>query len=74
MARQRVEHLTDQQEAISRFIRQRITDRGEAPTLTEIGAEFGLRSRATVHYHLSRMESLGAIVRESAQPRGIRLP
>lgn len=73
MARHRIDHLTPLQEDIARFIRQRITDAGEAPTLAEIGAQFGLRSRATVHYHLSRMESLGVIVREPARQRGIRL-
>lgn len=74
MAAHRIEHLTDQQEDIARFIRQRIADHGEAPTLSEIGDAFGLRSRATVHYHLARMEALGAIVREPGRRRGLRLP
>ncbi|MFL1903066.1 LexA family protein [Streptomyces tauricus] len=73
MAAHRIEHLTDQQEEIIRFIRRQILDRGEAPTLSEIGETFGLRSRATVHYHLRRMEALGVIVRESGRHRGIRL-
>lgn len=57
-----------------RFIRARIEEHGEAPTLGEIGAEFGMRSRASVHWHLERMERWGAIVREPGQTRGIRLP
>lgn len=73
MARQRIDYLTDQQERIIAFIRHRIEERGEAPTLTEIGAAFGLRSRASVHWHLERIEQQGAIIREPGRPRGIRL-
>lgn len=74
MAAHRIEHLTEQQEDIACFIRRRILDTGEAPTLAEIGEEFGLRSRSTVHHHLTRMEALGVIVREPGRYRGLRLP
>lgn len=72
MAAHRLEHLTHQQEQIAGYIRERIADRGEAPTLAEIGDAFGLRSRATVHYHLARMEALGAITRDAGRWRGVR--
>ncbi|MFG3205309.1 LexA family protein [Streptomyces sp. NPDC048192] len=69
----RVDHLTDAQERILRCIRQAILDRGEAPTVAEIGEAVGMRSRASVHYQLVELETKGAIVREPHQSRGIRL-
>lgn len=73
MARHRVDHLTDTQERILRHIRQTITDRGEAPTVAEIGAAVGLSSRSSVHYQLVELERKGAIVRAAGRNRGIRL-
>ncbi|MFJ4585061.1 LexA family protein [Streptomyces echinatus] len=69
----RVDHLTDTQERVLRCIRQAIADRGEAPTVTEIGEEVGMRSRSSVHYQLVELEAKGAIARESGRSRGIRL-
>jgi repressor LexA len=73
MARHRVDYLTDTQERILRYIREAITDRGEAPTVQEIGERVGMRSRASVHYQLGELESKNAIVREPGRRRGIRL-
>ncbi|MGW0920048.1 LexA family protein [Streptomyces sp. NPDC002755] len=73
MARHRVDHLTDTQERILRCIRQAIVDRGEAPTIAEIGEVIGMRSRASVHYQLGELESKHAIVRQSNIARGIQL-
>jgi repressor LexA len=73
MARPRTEHLTPTQERILAYIRQSIADRGEAPTLEEIGAEMGLGSRSAVHYQLEQMQRKGAITRQPHRSRGIRL-
>ncbi|MER5914757.1 hypothetical protein ABT124_30890 [Streptomyces sp. NPDC001982] len=73
MGRHRVDHPTEIQERILRHIREQIIERGEAPTLQEIGAAMGLRSRSTVHYHLVELETKGAIVRDPGRSRGIRL-
>lgn len=73
MARHRVDYLTDTQERILACIRQTITDRGEAPTVAEIGVAVGMHSRASVHYQLGELESKHAIRREPGRPRGIRL-
>lgn len=73
MGRHKVEYLTAIQERILRVIRETITDRGEAPTMQEIGDAVGLRSRASVHYHLVELETKGAIVRQGHISRGIRL-
>ncbi|MEU2931206.1 hypothetical protein ABZ636_40505 [Streptomyces sp. NPDC007251] len=69
----RVDYLTDTQDRILRCIRQAITEHGEAPTVAEIGAALGMRSRASVHYQLVELEAKQAIVREPHRPRGIRL-
>ncbi|MEU3613554.1 hypothetical protein ABZ725_14720 [Streptomyces sp. NPDC006872] len=73
MARPRTEHLTDLQERILAVIRQSIADRGESPTLQEIGAAVGLGSRSAVHYQLAQIERKGAIARTPGQHRGLRL-
>jgi repressor LexA len=73
MGRHRIDYLTSTQEHILGCIRDAITDRGEAPTVAEIGAQVGLRSSASVHWHPRRMEALGYIEREPRQARGIRL-
>ncbi|MFI5473238.1 LexA family protein [Streptomyces cacaoi] len=73
MARHRVDHLTITQERILRHIRQTIADKGEAPTIAEIGEHLGMRSRASVHYQLTELESKHAITREPNIARGIRL-
>ncbi|MFF3878104.1 hypothetical protein [Streptomyces sp. NPDC001978] len=52
MANHRVDYLTSTQEQILRCIRESITEQGEAPTVQEIGEQLGMRSRASVHYHL----------------------
>jgi repressor LexA len=73
MGHYKVEHLTATQERILRCIRQAIADRGEAPTVQEIGDQVGMRSRASVHYQLGELEAKHAIVREPHRRRGIRL-
>jgi repressor LexA len=73
MGHYKVPHLTETQERILRCIRQAIADRGEAPTVQEIGDQVGMRSRASVHYQLGELEAKHAIVREPHRRRGIRL-
>lgn len=73
MANHRVDYLTSTQERILRCIRESIAERGESPTVQEIGKEVGMRSTASVHWHLGRMETLGYIARKPRTPRGIRL-
>ncbi|MEU5599235.1 hypothetical protein [Streptomyces sp. NPDC020298] len=56
-----------------RCIRRHIADHGHAPTMQQIGAAVGMRSRASVHYQLTELETKAAIVREPGRARGIRL-
>jgi repressor LexA len=72
MANHRVEYLTSRQEEILRCIRLAITDQGDAPTVSEIAEQVGLRP-SSVHYQLRELETKGAIARVPGQARGIRL-
>ncbi|SOE25590.1 hypothetical protein [Streptomyces sp. OK228] len=65
----RVDHITPRQERIVTFIREQIAEYGMPPTVRQIGEAIGLRSPASVHYQLSRIERLGLIVREGGRLR-----
>ncbi|MFP6626163.1 MAG: transcriptional repressor LexA [Deltaproteobacteria bacterium] len=65
--------LTKRQREIFDFIEETIGDHGYAPTLEEIGTHFGLRSMATVHKHVSNLESKGLIRRRWNHSRAIEL-
>lgn len=64
--------LTDRQLSILTCIRKWIAERGEAPTVREIGREVGLSSTSSVVHHLVMMEELGVISRGHG-PRDCRL-
>lgn len=65
--------LTKRQREILDFIETVIGEKGYAPTLEEIGAKFGLSSMATVHKHVSNLESKGLIRRQWNHSRSIEL-
>ena len=65
--------LTKRQKEILDFIEEGIRDNGYAPTLEEIGEHFKLRSLATVHKHVSNLESKGLIKRRWNHSRAIEL-
>lgn len=73
MGRYKVDYLTDIQARILACIRDSIVERGEAPTVQEIGEQVGMRSRASVHYQLRELEAKQAIIRDRYRRRGIRL-
>jgi SOS-response transcriptional repressor LexA len=66
--------LTEKQEAIYKYIRSRILSGDSAPTVREIGDEFGLRSPNGVMGHLKALAKKGHIVRDENLSRAIRLP
>ncbi|MEW2290889.1 hypothetical protein [Streptomyces sp. NPDC047841] len=70
--RQRPRPVTTQ-ERILCVIRQHITEHGQAPAMQQIGAAVSMRSRASVHYQLTELETKPAIVREPRRSREIRL-
>src|SRR6185436_396438 len=66
-------HLTRRQKQILDYVTRHIEKRGYAPTIEEIGDHFGLSSLATVHKHLSNLQSKGLIRRESNRSRALEL-
>ncbi|HEY2773920.1 MAG TPA: transcriptional repressor LexA [Candidatus Binatia bacterium] len=65
--------LTKRQKEILDYIEQSIAENGYAPTLEEIGERFALRSMATVHKHLSNLETKGLIRRKWNHSRAIEV-
>lgn len=65
--------LTKRQKQLYDYLEGFIAANGYAPTMEEIGGEFGLASPATVHKHLTNLERKGAIRRQSNYSRAIEL-
>ena len=65
--------LTSRQSNILAFIRERVEQGGEAPTLEEIGQAMGIPSVSAVLKHVRSLEAKGRLVVESNRARGIRL-
>lgn len=67
------EHLTERQQAVYAFIRDKIRGRGYGPTVREIGEHFEIRSPNGVMCHLKALEKKGLILREPNMSRAIQL-
>jgi repressor LexA len=65
--------LTDRQEVIFDFIRDKIVHRGYGPTVREIGDYFAIRSPNGVMCHLKALEKKGLIRRSPGKSRAIEL-
>ncbi len=63
--------LTNRQEMIIEYIRQKIKSSGYPPSVREIGDAVGLKSSSTVHAHLLHLEEKGFLRRDPAKPRAI---
>jgi repressor LexA len=66
-------HLTRRQKEILDYLGQHIEEKGYAPTIEEIGDQFGLRSLATVHKHLTNLQDKGLIKRAWNRSRALEL-
>lgn len=66
-------HLTSRQSNILEFIRARVAQAGQAPTLEEIGLAMGLPNVSAVLKHVRSLEAKGRLVIEPNRSRGIRL-
>jgi repressor LexA len=66
-------YLTRRQKEILSFVREHIEREGFAPTIEEIGGNFGLRSLATVHKHLSNLQDKGLLKRQTHRSRALEL-
>jgi repressor LexA len=66
-------HMTRRQKEILDFVSRHIEKKGYAPTIEEIGEQFGLSSLATVHKHLTNLQQKGLIKRLSNRSRAMEL-
>jgi|BEDMetMinimDraft_2_1075160.scaffolds.fasta_scaffold00887_4 repressor LexA len=66
--------LGESQRKILNFIRYFIQNNGFPPTVREIGEAIGLRSSATVHQHLRKLELRGHLQRIPGKSRGYVVP
>ncbi len=69
----KAEELTPRRRQILEFISRTIEEQGYPPTVREIGAEVGLKSSSSVHYHLKMLEKEGFISRDGSLTRAIRV-
>ncbi len=67
------EQLTERQQEVYEFIRDKIRHRGYGPTVREIGDAFDIRSPNGVVCHLKALEKKGLIRREKNRSRAIEL-
>lgn len=65
--------LTSRQSNILDFIRARVEQDGQAPTLEEIGQAMGLPNVSAVLKHVRSLEAKGRLLIEPNRSRGIRL-
>lgn len=65
--------LTERQQSVYQFIRDKIMTRGYGPTVREIGEEMAIRSPNGVMCHLRALEKKGMIKRDANKSRAIEL-
>ena len=65
--------LNKREKAILKAIEKSVQEKGYAPSVREIGKEVGLRSTATVHGYLSRLQDTGYIKKEDNKGRTLKL-
>lgn len=65
--------LTDKQRQVLAFIERQVEQVGYAPTIREIGRQFGIRSTNGVNDHLLALEKKGYVKREGHKSRTLRV-
>ena len=65
--------LSPRRAAILEFIRERIAEQGQPPSLAEIAEAFGFASRSVARKHITALSEAGLIEVVPNQARGIRL-
>lgn len=65
--------LNKREKAILKCIEKQIAEVGYAPSVREIGKAVGLKSTATVHGYLAKLEKKGYIKKENQKGRTLRL-
>lgn len=65
--------LSPREDQILKLLRQGISENGYPPTVREICAQTGLKSTATVHGYLKKLEKKGYLKKADDKPRAITL-
>ena len=65
--------LNKREKTILKFIEKSVKEKGYAPSVREIGKAVGLRSTATVHSYLARLQKEGFIKKENNKGRTLKL-
>ena len=65
--------LNDREKDILKFIEKELNKNGYPPSVREIGQAVGLKSTATVHAYLNRLEKIGKISRKNKRGRTLQL-
>lgn len=73
MSKKQIEELSKREKAILKFIEKQIKINSYPPSVREIGKAVGLKSTATVHGYLAKLEEKGYIKKESQKGRTLRL-
>ncbi|ANC03778.1 MULTISPECIES: transcriptional repressor LexA [Pseudomonas] len=68
-----MDKLSPKRRAILEFIRERIADHGQPPSLADIAERFGFASRSVARKHITALHEGGYIEVTPNQARGIRL-
>jgi len=67
------DQLTKRQRQILDFVTNFVQDKGYAPSLREIGEEFGLSSPSTIHVHIENLKEKGFLKTSYNEARSIEL-
>ena len=65
--------VSETQSKILRFVEKFSAEHGFAPTLGDISAAVGMRSRSSAAYQIGQLERMGLVTRNPLLPRTIRL-
>ena len=65
--------LNKREKAILKFIEKELEENGYPPSVREIGKAVGLKSTATVHAYLGKLEEAGLIARQDKKGRTLQL-
>ena len=65
--------LNKREKAILKFIEKELEENGYPPSVREIGKAVGLKSTATVHAYLGKLEEAGLIARKDKKGRTLQL-
>lgn len=71
--RKKSKNISERQKEILRFIIEKVKELGYPPTVREICQAISLKSSATIHVHLKKLEELGYIKRNPLKPRAIEI-